>query len=335
MGAKKITYKTAGVDINKANKLIKDIGKLVDSTRVKGSMDKIGGFGGFFDLKKYGIKDPLLVSSTDGVGTKLKLAIMTGKHDTVGIDLVAMCVNDCLCAGAKPLFFLDYFASGKLEGKVWKDVIKGVVKGCRESGCALLGGETAELPGMYSKGEYDLAGFTVGVVDREKVIDGKNVKAGDLVIGLASSGLHSNGYSLVRKIFTKKELKENVGIFLRPTRLYVRSILDLVGKVKVKAISNITGGGLYDNIPRVLPKDIKARIKEGSWKKAKVFNMIEDKASVSKKELFRTFNMGIGMVVVVSPKDAKKAQAVLKKNKVNNWVIGEVVKGRRGVEIIS
>ena len=216
---KKITYKSAGVDINKADGLIRDIKKMVSTTRVKGSMDSIGGFGGFFDPAASGIKNPLLVASTDGVGTKLKIAQMAGKHDTVGIDLVAMCVNDLLCSGAKPLFFLDYFASGKLDGKTWKSVLKGIIEGCKQAGCALLGGETAEMPGMYARGEYDLAGFSVGVVDRKKVIDGKKVKPGDAILGLASTGLHSNGYSLVRKIFSKKEMKKEHKMLLKPTKI--------------------------------------------------------------------------------------------------------------------
>lgn len=331
---KKVTYKQSGVDIDKADGLISSVKKLVNTTRVKGSMDSIGGFGGFFDPAKSGIKNPLLMASTDGVGTKLKIAQAVGKHDTIGIDLVAMCVNDILCSGARPLFFLDYFATGKLQGKVWQDVIKGIVKGCRQSGCALLGGETAEMPGMYPKGEYDLAGFSVGVVDRKKVINGKKIKAGDVVLGLESSGLHSNGYSLVRKIFTKADLKKEKSHILKPTIIYVKQFLDVAKKVKIKGAANITGGGFYDNIPRTLPGGVGVEIQKGSWKMPRVYGLISKKADISEKELYRTFNMGIGMVMILSKKDAGKAQAILKKHKLESWVIGRVVKGPEKVTIV-
>lgn len=331
---KTITYKDAGVDIDKADALIKKVKKLVNSTRVKGSMDSIGGFGGFFDPAAAGQKDPLLVASTDGVGTKLKIAQLAGKHNTIGIDLVAMCVNDILCCGARPVFFLDYFASGKLAGNVWSDVLHGIVKGCRESQCALLGGETAEMPGMYSRGKYDLAGFSVGVVDRKKVIDGKKIKAGDVLLGIASSGLHSNGYSLVRKIFTNKELKKDYKLFLKPTTIYVKPFLEVAKKVKIKGASNITGGGFYDNIPRMLPLGFKAVVVKNSWTVPKVFKYISKKTDIKEKELYRTFNMGIGMVLSMSKKDAEKAQKIFKnKFKLKSWIIGRVEKGKRGVEI--
>jgi phosphoribosylformylglycinamidine cyclo-ligase len=332
---KKVTYKTAGVDIDKADKLIKKVKKSIDKTRVAGSMDSIGGFGGFFDPSKTGIKDPLLVSATDGVGTKLKVAQIAGKHDTVGIDLVAMCVNDILCSGARPLFFLDYFASGKLDEKVWPDVLRGIIKGCKQSGCALLGGETAEMPGMYPKGEYDLAGFSVGAVDRKKAIDGKKIKNGDIVIGLASSGLHSNGYSLVRKVFSKKEIKKEHKILLKPTKIYVKAVLELMNKVKIKGIANITGGGFYDNIPRSLTSGVKAVIKKGSWTIPKVYKLISAKAAIAEKELYRTFNMGVGMVLIVSKKDAEKTIKFLEtRHKLKSWVIGKIEKGKRSVELI-
>jgi phosphoribosylformylglycinamidine cyclo-ligase len=332
---KKITYKTAGVDIDKANQGIKGIKKLVDSTRVAGSMDSIGGFGGFFDLAGTKIKNPILVAATDGVGTKLVIAQIAGKHDTVGIDLVAMCVNDIICTGARPLFFLDYFAVGKLDTKVWKDVIKGIAKGCKESGCALLGGETAEMPGMYSKGEYDLAGFSVGVQDKKSIIKSTLVKKGDVVLGLASSGLHSNGYSLVRKLFTKKELKKNSDLFIKPTTLYVKPIISLLEKIKIKGIANITGGGFYDNIPRILPKNKGVLINKNSWSFPKVFKLIMDKNQVPEKELYRTFNMGIGMTLILAKKDAGKAQEILKKKfKIKSWVIGEVTSGKKEVKLI-
>ncbi len=333
---KKITYKKAGVDIDKANRLVGSIKKLVNTTRVKGSMDTIGGFGGFFDPVKTGVKDPLLVASTDGVGTKLKIAIDTGKHDTVGIDLVAMCVNDCLCSGTRPLFFLDYFATGKLQEETAYDVIKGIVNGCKQAGCALLGGETAEMPGMYGDGEYDLAGFVVGIVDRKKVIDGKKIKPGDVILGIASSGLHSNGYSLIRKLFTKKELKKNKSLFLKPTYIYVKPVLEIIRKTAVKGIANITGGGFYDNIPRMLPAGRKAVIKKGSWNIPKVVKLVMGKADISEKELYRTFNMGIGMALALSREEAKKAKNILeKKYKIKSWVIGEVARGRRGIELVA
>jgi phosphoribosylformylglycinamidine cyclo-ligase len=333
--SKKITYKTAGVDIEKANNLITDIRKLVDTTRVRGSMDSIGGFGGFFDPMKYGIKDPLLVASTDGVGTKLKLAIDSGRHDTVGIDLVAMSVNDVICTGARPLFFLDYFASGKLDGKVWTGVLKGIIKGCKESGCALLGGETAEMPGMYMKGDYDLAGFAVGVVDRKKVIDGRGTKPGDVVLGISSSGLHSNGYSLIRKLFSKKELNANIELFLEPTKLYVLPVLEVISKARVRGIAHITGGGFIDNIPRVLPEGAGVEIYKGTWRMSEVFELVMKKSGLPDGELYRTLNMGIGMVLVMPPADALKARKVLLKHGLESSVIGKVIKGPKAVRIVD
>ncbi|MFA6636496.1 MAG: phosphoribosylformylglycinamidine cyclo-ligase [Candidatus Omnitrophota bacterium] len=332
----KITYKKAGVDISKADRLIKGMSSLIDTTRVRGSMDSVGGFGGFFDLAATGEKDPLLVASTDGVGTKLKIAEITGKHDTIGIDLVAMCVNDVLCCGARPLFFLDYFACGKLESRIWKDVLKGIVAGCRDAGCALLGGETAEMPGMYKKGEYDLAGFAVGAVPRKKVINGKKIRPGDVLLGVASSGLHSNGYSLARKVFNKNEIKRRKRVLLRPTTIYVRPFMHVSGKADIKGAANITGGGLYENIPRVLPKGMKAVIRSGSWNVPAVFREIGERADIGEREMHTTFNMGIGMVFVCSEKDAKISQKVLReKFKLNSWVIGEIVKGERAVEILK
>ncbi|MDP8299643.1 MAG: phosphoribosylformylglycinamidine cyclo-ligase [Candidatus Tantalella remota] len=330
-----MNYKKAGVDIDKADALIKKAKALINTTRVKGSMDSVGGFGGFFDPAASGIKNALLVAATDGVGTKLKVAQIAGKHDTVGIDLVAMCVNDILCSGAKPLFFLDYFASGKLRKKEWSEVIKGIVDGCRQSGCALLGGETAEMPGMYAGGEYDLAGFSVGVVDRRKVIDGSKVKAGDVLLGLASTGLHSNGYSLVRKVFTKKQIKQHYRLILKPTRIYVKPFLAVADACRIKAAAHITGGGFYDNIPRMLPKGVKAVVRTDSWSIPSVYKLIKKNADISRKDLFRTFNMGIGMVLALSKKDAEKAQKILgKKFKLKSWVIGEIVKGKRSAELV-
>ncbi|MEA3489468.1 MAG: phosphoribosylformylglycinamidine cyclo-ligase [Candidatus Omnitrophota bacterium] len=330
-----MTYKRSGVDIDKADMLVKDARRLINSTRIKGSVGSIGGFGGFFDTALSGVKNPLLVSSTDGVGTKLKVAQLVGKHDTVGIDLVAMCVNDVLCCGARPVFFLDYFATGKLDERTWSDVIKGIVKGCRQAGCALLGGETAELPGMYRKGEYDLAGFTVGMVDRRRIIDGRKIRPGDVMLGLASSGLHSNGYSLVRKIFTKNEIRKEKELFLKPTLIYVKPLLEISREVRVKGAANITGGGFYDNIPRMLPKDVKAVVREGSWRVPRIFDLILKRAKIEKVELYRTFNMGIGMALVLSRKDAEKAQKILgRKFKLKSWVIGGIAGGRKGVKIV-
>ena len=335
MTKKKISYRQSGVDIDKANRLIKDVKKLINTTRIKGSMDSIGGFGGFFDPAASGIKSPLLVASTDGVGTKLKIAQAVDKHDTVGIDLVAMCVNDVLCSGAKPLFFLDYFATGKLDGKTWSSVLKGIVKGCRQAGCALLGGETAEMPGMYPKGEYDLAGFTVGVVDRKKIIDGKKIRPGDVLLGIASNGLHSNGYSLVRKLFTEARIKKDHRLFLKPTLIYVKPFLEIARLAKIKGAANITGGGFYDNIPRMLPKGAGAVVRKGSWNIPGVFKLIAEKADIMEKELYRTFNMGVGMVLVLSAKDAEKAIKILRKKfRLASWIIGEVVRGRKDVEIV-
>ncbi|MBD3296716.1 MAG: phosphoribosylformylglycinamidine cyclo-ligase [Candidatus Omnitrophica bacterium] len=332
---KKVSYRDAGVDIDKAGDLIKKSAGLIDSTRVDGSMDSVGGFGGLFDLRKTGVKDPLLVASTDGVGTKLKLAFLAGKHDTVGIDLVAMCVNDILCCGARPLFFLDYYATGQLSGKAWSGVIKGIVKGCRQAGCALLGGETAEMPGMYGKGDYDLAGFSVGVVDRKKVIDGKDIEPGDVLLGLASTGLHSNGYSLIRKMFSEKELREQKNLFLRPTAVYVKPVTALMDKMKIKGAAHITGGGFYDNIPRMLPEGRGAVIEKDSWKRPRIYGLIDGKRSLEEDEKYRTFNMGIGMVLALSPANAEKAKQLLKEGfKVRSWIIGEITKGRKGVELV-
>ncbi len=332
---KKATYKKAGVDIEKATKLIEKIKGLVDSTRVKGSMDSIGGFGAFFDPKKTGIKDPLLTASTDGVGTKLKIAQIAKKHDTIGIDLVAMCVNDLVCCGSKPIFFLDYYATGSLDGKTWMSVLKGITDGCKQADCALIGGETAEMPGMYDKEDYDLAGFTVGIVDRKKAIDGKKAKAGDVILGIESSGLHSNGYSLVRNIFSEEEIRKNWKLFLEPTIIYVKPMLDLLKRLNIKGIANITGGGFYDNIPRALPKGLTAVVQRKSWGLPAVFKLIMRKADITEKELYRTFNMGIGMVLVLGRSDAEKAREILaKKYKLRSWIIGKVEKGKRETILI-
>ncbi len=332
---KNITYKRSGVDINKADLLIEKAKNLINSTRIKGCVGSVGSFGGFFDMAKTGLKDPILVASTDGVGTKLKIAQLASKHDTIGIDLVAMCVNDVLCSGARPLFFLDYFATGKLEKGVWNKVIKSIVDGCKQAGCALIGGETAEMPGMYAAGEYDLAGFAVGVVEREKIITGDDITPGDVILGIASSGLHSNGFSMVRKLFTERELKRQSGLFLTPTIIYVKAFLDAARSARIKGAANITGGGFYDNIPRMLPEGRQAVIRKGTWVLPKVFTMIVDKTGEKDKELYRTFNMGIGMTLAVSKKDAGiVSKILLKRHGIKSWIIGEIVKGKRRAELI-
>ena len=333
---KKLSYKKSGVDIDKANLFINKIKPLIKTTKRTGWITNIGAFCGFFkpDIAKY--KNPLIVASTDGVGTKLMIAKWAGKHDTVGIDLVAMCVNDIITCGAEPLFFLDYFATGKLAPKVSYEVIKGIVKGCKLANSALIGGETAELPGMYKKGDYDLAGFSIGVIDKKRIIDGSKIRKGDLILGLASTGLHSNGFSLVRKIFSKKalstKLKKEV---LKPTGIYVKPVLGLVKRFNVKGIANITGGGFYDNIIRLLPKSITAVIFKGTWPAPPIFRLIEIKGHIGDTEMYKTFNMGIGMVLVLPRKDILKARNfILKKYKLKSWLIGEVIQGRKTVEII-
>lgn len=330
---KKITYRSAGVDIDKANKLVADYKHFAKTTKTKGVISDVGSFGALFrpDIKKY--KDPILVSSTDGVGTKLKVAFLAGIHNTVGIDLVAMSANDILCSGAEGLFFLDYIATGKVKSNVLKDVVKGIAEGCREAGYALVGGETAEMPGMYKKGEYDLAGFGVGIVDRKKVIDGRTIKIGDVVLGLESSGLHSNGYSLVRKVFTEKELKKHAGELLKPTRLYCRGVLAVKKAVRIKGIANITGGAFYDKIPRIIPLGMTIEIHKNSWRVPHIFALIKKKGNVDDKEMYRTLNMGIGMVLVLSRKDIDIAKYILLQHDIKSRVIGNVIRGNREVVI--
>jgi len=314
-----VTYKEAGVDIKKAEKLVK---------RIKGIARGIGGFSGLYPMEIARYKKPFLVASTDGVGTKLKIAQLIRKHDTVGIDLVAMCVNDIITCGAKPMFFLDYFATGKLELGVAEEVIKGIHKGCLQGGCPLIGGETAEMPGLYKKGEYDLAGFCVGIVDRKEVIDGKKIKPGDIIFGLPSSGLHSNGFSLVRKIFSQRELKSLGKELLKPTKIYVKDILSV--RSIVRGIAHITGGGFIDNIPRILPQRCQAIIHKGSWRLPRIFQLVQKKGKIKEEEMFHTFNMGIGMVLIVSPAKRKRLLSRLSQAR----PIGEVVSGRRQVKIV-
>jgi len=318
-----ITYKSAGVNIDAGNELVK---------RLKKNLTKIGGFGGLFPLAgtKYN-----LVSSTDGVGTKLKLAFLLNKHDTVGIDLVAMNVNDLICVGAKPLFFLDYFACGKLNVGQAEKVIQGIAKGCDISGSALIGGETAEMPGFYKDGEYDLAGFSVGIIEKGKEITGKQIKAGDVIIGLASSGPHSNGYSLIRKVFSDKELKKHSKALLAPTKIYVKEILAALKKFNSKkqnitGIAHITGGSFYDKIERILPQNTRVVIEKNSWKVPEIFKLIQKQGNVPQRDIYRTLNMGIGMVIICRP----QAALVVKKFFKGAKAIGYIKKGARGVEII-
>lgn len=327
---KGMTYKKSGVDIDKANIFVKEITPLVEKTYTKDTLGTIGHFGGFFKANFAGMKDPVLVSSTDGVGTKLLVANVAKKFDTVGIDLVAMCVNDVAACGAKPLFFLDYFATGKIKPPVAVDLIRGIVSGCKEAGCALVGGETAEMPGLYQKEDFDLAGFCVGVVDRKNVIDGSRVKTGDRILGLASSGIHSNGYSLVRKIFSKSEMKGRYKEeLLRPTIIYVRPVFELIKNFKVKAIAHITGGGFYDNIPRVLPNGTAASIDKGCWRIPPIFEIIRKRSKANDEELYRTFNMGIGMVVILDKDEIRRAVEKVKRFGFVAWDIGEVIKWAR------
>ena len=317
---KGLTYKDAGVDIDAGNDLVDEIKPLAKSTKRAGVMDGLGGFGAFFDLRAAGYQDPILVSGTDGVGTKLKVAILADKHDTVGIDLVAMCVNDLVVQGAEPLLFLDYYATGKLDVAAGRDIIKGIAEGCNQAGAALIGGETAEMPGMYSEGDYDLAGFCVGAVERGEELTGGNVKAGDVVLGLASNGLHSNGFSLVRRVVEAAGLSYNqpapfdssrnlAEALLDPTKIYVKSTLAAIKAGGVNALAHITGGGLVENIPRVLPEGLGVDIDASTWSLPPVFSWLAEAGGIANTELARTFNCGIGMTVIV---DADKADALAK-----------------------
>ena len=329
-----VSYKNAGVNIDAADAFIAKIKPMVRSASRPEVLGGIGGFSGLFRPNLRGMKEPLLVSSTDGVGTKLMIADLQRRYDTVGIDLVAMSVDDVIVTGAEPLFFLDYIACGRLDKDMLAEVMKGIVKGCREANCALVGGETAELPGLYAKDQWDLAGFCVGVVDKARIIDGRRCRKGDAVLGLASSGLHSNGYSLARRVFTEKELKGPIGReLLKPTRIYTRAILSVLKKVPIKAMAHITGGGFYDNIPRVIPDGLRVRIRNGSWPIQDIFRMIQEKGGVDEREMFRTLNMGIGMAVVVAAKDAARAVSLFKATKIPAYVIGELVPGPHEVTI--
>jgi phosphoribosylformylglycinamidine cyclo-ligase len=339
--AKGITYKSAGVDIEAGNRFVDLIRPMVRRTFRPEVATDIGGFGALFSFPARKYKEPVLVSSTDGVGTKLRVAFLTGKHDTVGIDLVAMSVNDIVVQGAEPLFFLDYFGMGKLSLQVSTQVIKGIAAGCREAGCALIGGETAEMPSFYQKGEYDLAGFAVGVVEKKKIIGGADVRPGDQLIGLASSGLHSNGYSLARKILFEhlgltvksrvKGLTRPLGeVLLTPTRIYVKTVLALIPDFPVRGIAHITGGGFTDNLPRVVPQGCKVVIRKGTWPILPIFRVLQEGGKVSEEEMFRTFNNGIGLVLIVPRSKAGAVCDRLKELKEKPYRIGEIAKAGRG-----
>jgi phosphoribosylformylglycinamidine cyclo-ligase len=330
------TYRDSGVDIDAGDEFVERIKPLVRSTFRQEVLADLGGFGGLFGFQADRYKEPVLVSGTDGVGTKLKVAFMMDKHDTVGIDLVAMCVNDIAVTGAEPLFFLDYFATGKLSASRAHEVVKGIAEGCRQAGCALIGGETAEMPSMYPDGEYDLAGFAVGAVDRSKIIDGRGIVPGDAILGLASSGLHSNGYSLARRVLFDQanltvssrlpELNRPLGdVLLTPTRIYAKLILGLVQTVPIKGIAHITGGGITENLPRVFPKGVRARIHRGRWPVPPIFSVISRLGSVEQEEMHRVFNMGIGLVLVVSAEAAVEALGRVKTLGEQGWLIGEIV----------
>ncbi len=338
------SYAAAGVDITAGYKSVELMKKHIARTKNEGCLDDVGGFGGCFGLNLAGITEPVLVSGTDGVGTKLKIAMLLDKHDTIGIDCVAMCANDIICCGAKPLFFLDYIACGKNIPEKIADIVGGVAEGCVRSGCALIGGETAEHPGMMAEDDYDLAGYCTGVVDKSKIIDNKTMKAGDVVIALASSGVHSNGFSLVRKVFDieNADLTSPVAelggkglgeTLLEPTKLYVKSVLALLEQVKVKGISHITGGGFYENIPRSIPDGLGAKIERASVKVLPIFELIAKTGNISEHDMFNTFNMGVGMSIVVSKEDVEKALEILKTNGEDAYVIGEIVESQDKITI--
>ncbi|MBR0599166.1 phosphoribosylformylglycinamidine cyclo-ligase [Sinanaerobacter chloroacetimidivorans] len=339
----KLTYKDAGVDTKEGEKAVRLMKTHVKKTFNENVLTGLGGFGSLFQLDIKEMKEPVLVSGTDGVGTKLKIAFLMDKHDTVGQDCVAMCVNDILCQGAKPLFFLDYIATGKVKAEKVSDIVKGIADGCVEAGCALVGGETAEMPDFYSDGEYDMAGFAVGVVDKSRMIDGSKIKEGDKVIGIGSSGIHSNGYSLVRKLFFDKlglsvdnEIKE-LGMTLgealiTPTKIYTKACTAALSHFQINGIVHITGGGFYENIPRIIPKGLGVNIRYGSWKIPAIFDYIQDSGNIEQEEMFSTFNMGIGMMMMVPADSAEAVKAELIKAGEKAEIIGEIVKGE-GVAI--
>ncbi len=337
------SYKQAGVDVTAGYQSVELIKEAVKSTYNEGVISDLGGFGGLYALDTKDIKEPILVSGTDGVGTKLKLAFLMDKHDTIGQDCVAMCVNDIICCGAKPLFFLDYMALGKNVPEVVATIIKGVADGCKMSECSLVGGETAEMPGFYKQGEYDLAGFSVGVVEKSKIIDSQTIDIGDQVIGIASSGVHSNGFSLVRKIFDVNEENlnkyyEELGMtlgecLLTPTKIYVKAILNLLEKVQVKGISHITGGGFYENMPRMLREGVALKIKKDSYPILPIFKLIQKVGHIPERDMYNTFNMGIGMSIIVKKEETEKAIKILEEQGEKAYLIGEVVEGNKDIEI--
>ena len=335
------SYKEAGVDVTAGYKSVELMKKHIAKTKIDGVISGIGGFGGCFAPNLAGMEEPVLVSGTDGVGTKLKLAFLLDKHDTIGIDCVAMCVNDVVCGGAKPLFFLDYMALGKNIPEKVAEIVSGVAEGCVQAGCALVGGETAEMPGFYPVDEYDLAGFSVGIVDKKDIIDGEKLQAGDALIGLPSSGVHSNGFSLVRKVFgidettinkTYDELDKPLGeTLLTPTKIYVKPLLALIEKCEVKAVSHITGGGFYENIPRMLKDGMSAKITKSAVPVLPIFNIIQREGNISEHDMYNTFNMGVGMIIAINKEDVDTALSVLKEAGENAFVLGEVVEGDKEV----
>lgn len=339
------SYKDAGVDITAGYKAVELMKQHIAKTAVPGVCSDVGGFGGMFELDLTGIKKPVLVSGTDGVGTKLKIAFLMNRHDTVGVDCVAMCVNDIICCGAKPLFFLDYIACGKNVPERIADIVKGVCDGCVQSGAALIGGETAEMPGFYPEDEYDLAGYCTGIADKDKIIDNKTMQQGDVIIALPSSGVHSNGFSLVRKVFDvensdiKSPVTELSGksigeTLLTPTKIYVKPVLALTENVRVKGISHITGGGFYENIPRSIPSGLGARIERNAIRVLPIFDLIKKRGNISERDMFNTFNMGVGMSIVVGKNDADSAMEILKSCGENPYIIGEIVNSEDKIAII-
>lgn len=337
-----INYKDAGVDVANGQKEVELIKKLVEKTQSENVLSKLGGFSGLFSLENLNIKNPVLVSGTDGVGTKVMLAQMMDKHDTIGIDCVAMCVNDILCQGAKPLFFLDYIACGKLVPEKMEKIVKGVADGCLQANSSLIGGETAEMPGLYKENDYDLAGFCVGIVDKEKIITGQKIKKGDHIFGLKSSGIHSNGYSLVRKIVLEKEklsLDEKIeGLdtslgeeLLKPTKIYVKEILDLLEKIEINGLSHITGGGFYENIPRMIPDGLCAKIDVRNIPLPKIFSLLEKWGELDKKDMYETFNMGVGLVFAVDKKDIEKVKEIIDEDELLD--LGEVIENDEKIDL--
>lgn len=341
--SKNLSYKDAGVDIEAGNTLVERIKPLAKKTSREGQLAGLGGFGGLFQIPPGKYQEPVLVSGTDGVGTKLKLAMDLGKHDTIGIDLVAMCVNDIIVVGAEPLFFLDYYATGHLDVDKATDVISGIAEGCLQAGAALNGGETAEMPGMYSGEDYDLAGFCVGVVEKSKMLDPAQVKTGDVLLGMASSGPHSNGYSLVRKVIevSDADLNESFGdstlgeTLLAPTKIYVKALLDLLSKVEIHALAHITGGGLTENLPRVLPQNSVAKVDTNAWQLPAVFEWLADKGGINQEEMLRTFNCGIGMIAVLPESSVEATKELLASHNIESWIIGAIESGENETPEVS